>query len=202
MSIQITTKPVRIAFPEIFTPVAQRNGKLKYSCVLIFEPGSEAGREIRKALHDAILEAHPDKAKWPPVLRNSDLKTFASLTGKDGWPVRDGNAVTWQGFADKEFIKVTSNADGLKSRPPYVVDRNRQEVLDSKELFGGLIVRARISCKYYNFRDETGSSQGVSAYISGIQIIKDDGVRFGTYGDPKNDFDDWHDDTDDNDMPF
>ena len=195
MAIQITTKPVRIAFPEIFTPGTDKNsGKSKYSCVLIMEPGSEAAMEIRKALHAAIIEAQPDKAKWPPAFRNMDFKTHASTTGKDGWPIRDGDSVSWDGFAGKEFIKVTSNADGPKSRPPYVVDRNREEILDSKELFGGLIVRARLSCRYYDHRES--GSKGVSAYISGLQIIKDDGVRFGSYGNPKDDFDDWHEDTD------
>ena len=190
MSIKHTTKPCRLAYPVLFTPEANQVGKLKYSAVLIFEHEDTA--EIRAAIHEAAVEKWgADRSKWPGNLKNMDFQNYLSMTGKDGFPLRDGDSVSWKGCEGKAFIKVSTNGDGPKARPPFIVDRKREAVIDKSEVFGGLVVRASLAVSAY----DVSGSRGISAYINGLQILKDDGTRIGGFS-SADAFDEWTDEDD------
>lgn len=161
--MQITTCPSRIAFPQLVEPDEQFG---KYSCCLIFAPTETA--EIRAALRQALIEDIPDQKKWPPIFRNIDMDTYLSATGKDGWPLRDGNAVSWDGFGGKVFLKASSKYQ------PVVVDANKN-IIQPDLIKSGMLVRARLAIKTY----EVSGSRGIGVYVQAIQLLLDDGVRFG-----------------------
>jgi len=129
--------------------------------------------QLRRAAVTACKEKWgDDKTKWPGILRAIDPLTHVSMNGKDGWPIRDGNTVSWDGFKGVFFAKAGANAD----RKPGVVDAMRNHITEPSKVYGGLIARAQINA--FAYEHKTGGP-GVSFGLNHLQIIKDDGTRFG-----------------------
>jgi hypothetical protein len=180
MSIEsIVTSPFRLAFPEVFTPKASvEGGKEKYSITMLFPAdGSqliptmlgEGVLVLRKLALAAVKEKWgDDRAKWPGNLRSLDFKTYVSPTGKDGWPIRDGNSVEWDGFEGQIFIRASS---GFR---PGVVSASLQAIISPEDIFGGLICRAQINAFTY----DTNGNRGVTFGLNNLQVLKDDGTIF------------------------
>lgn len=192
--IDILTKPFRLAFPVLVEPEAgpEAGSKKKYSIVMLFDKDTDAEAliELRKALFQAAKEKWgEDRAKWPANLRAIDFKTYVSPQGKDGFPIRDGDTVTWDGFPGHFFVKASTNGEGPKARPPFLVDAKRVVMLDRSPAEGGLICRARITASAF----EAPMSKGVTFYLSGVQILKDDGVRFSGRIKAEDAFEEWED---------
>ena len=186
MAEKIVTGPFRLAFPKVFEPsAAVKGGKEKYSITMLFpkdgesllpKVGGPGLKELRKALFEAAKEKWgEDKAKWPSNLRNINFAEYVSLNGKDGFPVRDGDAAEWEGGAGHWYIKASSDSQ------PGIVDAKLNAVLDKSDVFGGLICRAQISAFAY----EPDGNKGVSFGLSNVQILKDDGTCYGGGGQQK-----------------
>ena len=191
--VKLVTKPFRLAFPVLEKAEAYDDGKPKYSIQMIFDKESEGIMEIRKALHQACVNRWgEDKAKWPSNLKTINFKTYYDPTGKNGFPVRDGDTVTWDGFPGNAFIKASTSE---KFRPG-LVDRNRRAMgePDSSlqtydDVFGGLICRASIVCDVF---EHPKGGKGCSVYLSHVQVLKDDGTRY-SGSRAEDEFDDWSD---------
>lgn len=177
----VITIPCRLAFPEVFEPKAFDGGEAKFSVTLLFpkdgarlisrdELYDETKADLlglRKLVFEAITNSWgTEKQKWPSNLR-VDPRTYVSPNGKDGWPVRDGDAVDWDGFEGHWFIRATSK------KRPGVLNAGKHEILDPGEVFGGLICRAQINAYPYD-----NKSKGVSFGLSNLQILKDDGTTY------------------------
>lgn len=180
MSESIVTLPFRLAFPEVFEPVAssEDSTKKKYSITMLFPKDGElipnmpgdGLMELRKLALAAIKEKWgEDKAKWPPDLKALDPKTALSSTGKDGWPLRDGDLVEWDGFEGMAFVRASSQFR------PGVVNGKLRPIMSEDDVFGGLICRAQVNAYGY----DTNGSKGVAFGLSNLQILKDDGTSFG-----------------------
>ena len=177
----MTTEPkltgnFRLAFPSIFKPTPKSKDspdKLAYQATMVFAANDPALLDLRKMVKAAIVEKWgEDKAKWPPTLRALDLKSYLSLTGKDGFPLRDGSTVNWAGAGPGTVVvKATANPD----YPPKVVDQRKDDILDKSKILSGMICRAVVRPFAYDRPD----SKGVSFGLNIIQLVKDDGVRFG-----------------------
>lgn len=175
----IITAPFRLAFPEVFEPKSSvEGGKEKYSITMLFPkdgaplipsmPGDGIGA-IRKLLANAIKEKWgEDKAKWPASIKALDLKTYTSATGKDGFPLRDGDAVEWDGFSGNVFIRASSQYQ------PGMVNAKLQPLIDRNAIYGGLICRAQVNAYAY----DNAGNRGVTLGLSNLQILKDDGTVF------------------------
>jgi hypothetical protein len=196
---KVVTAAFRLAFPQVFTPkAAQEGGRAKYSLVMLFPsdgsvlyPVSPKGAgimELRKLAFEACRDAYgPDRAKWPAALRAIDFKTAFSPTGKDGFPIRNGDDTTTQGYKGMTYIRCSSY------QQPTVVDSKVHAVLDQSKVFGGLICRAQVNA--YCF-DQNGN-KGVTFGLDNLQIIHDDGTTFSgkdraedvfsAFGDPDSD---------------
>lgn len=195
MAIQMTTKPFRAAFVVLVEPEkAPGSEKKKYSITMLFDKDDTAGiMEIRKTLYEAtVAEWGPDKAKWPATLRAIDFKTYVSPTGKDGWPIRDGDTVTWNGFPGCWFVKASTNGEGPRAKPPVVLDKSRNQLMDRGEVVAGLICRAAVNVAAY----DANGNKGLTLYLNGVQILKDDGVRLGSSFNADEAFDAWEDEGD------
>lgn len=189
--VKITTKPFRLAFPVLEKPEAYEDGDPKYSIQMIFEKDSEGVQEIRKALFQACKNRWgDDRAKWPGLLKTINFKDFFDPTGKNGFPVRDGDTVTWDGFAGMAFCKASCST----KFKPGVVDKTRKALGEPDstlgsydDVFGGLICRAVITCDTYE-----GKTKGCTCYLSHVQVLKDDGTRY-SGSRAEDEFDDWQD---------
>lgn len=163
--------PARLAFPALAEP-DQNN---KYVVTLLFLKSDPMAMDqimqARRLLHaQARLAWGQDTSKWHPRFRSLDFKTYLSPDGRDGWPIRDGDAVTWDGFAGHLFVKASSQF------APGIVDARRQPVLNpATDVPAGLIVRCQVNAWDY---DNSGN-KGLSFGLLNLQIVRDDGVRFG-----------------------
>ena len=170
----LVTGPFRLAFPSLFKPTSKSKNnpdKLAYQATMVFKSDDPFVKEIRKLIKQAmVLKWGEDKAKWPAALREMNLGTHLSAANKDGFPIRDGRLVDWNGAGPGTvFIKATSNPD----YPPKVVNQNKDDILDKSAIMSGMICRAVIYA--YGFSNE---SQGVTFGLRIIQLVKDDGARF------------------------
>ena len=173
----INTPIGRMAFADLFEPRKnEKNGKESYGLLVVF-PKSQDLTPIRKLAHDAAVEKWgADKAKWPPNLRRLDFKTHLSLDGKDGFPLRDGDETVdkstgdpWQGFEGCVFFRAAST-----KYAPGVVDHKVHRVLDPKAIFGGR--RCIVQVNAYGYDTE---SNGINIGLQNVQILPDDGTRWG-----------------------
>jgi hypothetical protein len=176
----VVTGAFRLAFPQVFDAKASvAGGAEKFSITMLFAKdgsslmpalGGGGLMELRKLAVGAIKEKWgEDKAKWPSNLKSLDFKTAISATGKDGWPLRDGDEVAWDGFEDTVFVRAASQFQ------PGVVDAKLRPILKPSDVFGGLICRAQVNCYAY---DNSGN-RGVTFGLNNLQVLKDDGTKFG-----------------------
>jgi len=173
----IIVGPFRLAFPEVFTPKAgAEGGKEKFSINMLFPKDgallipsmpSEGINALRKLALAAIRQTWgEDKAKWPPNFRTLDPKV---ATDVKGFPVRDGDLVSWDGFAGNLFARASSQFQ------PGLVNSKLQPIISQSEIYGGLICRAQINAYTY----DVSGNRGVSFGLTNLQVLKDDGVSFG-----------------------
>jgi hypothetical protein len=157
---------VRLAFVSVFKPKKQPNkDQLKYEVTCLIPKGDkEALKPFLVAAKAAIVgKWGTDRAKWPANLRALDLANFLSMTGKDGWPFRDGDAQPYDGFAGMVSIKCSNE------RKVQIVDKNRNPVMDEEEVYSGMF--GQVLGVAYAW-DQSGN-RGVSFSLDAVRKIKD-----------------------------
>jgi len=178
MSNAVTTPPVRVSFPTIFTPRAVVAGQTpKYGIVMMFEKGDKDHMASLKQLNN---EAELAKStKWP----DQEKAPRIPMAGHDLSPIKDGDkALNKQGvpiaeknpeYAGHWIIRANS------LQQPIVVDRNKAELLDKSKVYGGCYCKVNIN----PFAYDTSGNRGVTFGLNGVQLWAD-GESFGT-GRPK-----------------
>lgn len=137
-----------MAFPHVFEPDTSENGGNKYAITMLFPEGTDL-TALKQLAAEAVKEKWPDESKRPKNLRS---------------PFRDGNDVTWDGFADHIFVRAASKFQ------PGVVDAKTTAIIDPSQIYGGCWARAQIHAYAY---DNMGN-QGVSFGLNNLQKIRDD----------------------------
>ena len=155
-------------------------GTPKYSVSLII-PKSDTATVAK--IHAAIQAAYDEgqsklkgSSKTVPALE--DLKT----------PLRDGDRDRKgdEAYANAWFINANSTTK------PGVVDADRQPILDSSELYSGIIGRASIN--FYAFN--SNGNRGIACGLNNIQKLAD-GTPLGGHSRAEDDFADVDDDDED-----
>jgi hypothetical protein len=112
-------------------------------------------------------------------------------------PLRDGDEErpdddAYQGHY---FLNANSNAD----QAPQIMDLNRKEITEHREIYSGVYARASVNFYAYN----ASGNRGIACGLNGIQKVRD-GENLGGRGDVSSDFDDDFEDEflegDDNDF--
>ena len=157
-------------------------GTPKYSVSLII-PKSDTVTiaKIRDAIQAAYEEGQSKlkgNSKFVPALE--DLKT----------PLRDGDKDRKGDEAYKNAYFVNANS----TTKPGVVDADKQPILDTSELYSGIIGRASVNFYAYN----SNGNKGIACGLNHIQKLAD-GTPLGSRTRPEDDFDDL-DDEDDEDF--
>jgi len=160
MSTQITTGKVRLSYAHLFEAVAINEGdKKKFSTAILIPKTDKA---TLKAINDAVQAAkEKDKSKWGGKIP-ANLKT----------PLRDGD----EEKPDDENYEGMMFLNASSTKMPKVVDRNKQEILDSEEVYSGCF--ARVVLNFYGFNVQ---SKGIAAGLQAVQKL-DDGDRLGGGG--------------------
>ena len=154
----ITSKNVVMSYLNVNQPKAAVEGATpKYSVSLIIKKDDEFTLSRIRAAIEAAYKEGESKLKGnskvcPPL---STLKS----------PLRDGDVDRAGDDNYKGCYFVNANS----ATKPGVVDADLNEILDSSELYSGIIGRASISFYAYN----TGMSKGIACGLNNIQKIRD-----------------------------
>lgn len=144
----VITPKGRLSFPNLFKPVGFQGQEPKYSLQLLFDKTTDLSA-LKKAAHAAATAKWGAKQDWPKNLR---------------MPFKDGDSKSeLQGYAGTIFISPTSK------QKPQVVDKNKQEILDASEVYGGCYVRVSLKAFAY---DNLGN-KGVSFGLQNVQKLAD-----------------------------
>lgn len=157
---------VRLAFVSVFRPKKQPGGeKLKYEATVLIPKGDkEALKPFLRAAKAAIIGRWgDDKKKWPANLRAIDMNTFLSVTGKDGWPLRDGDSQHYDGFAGMISIKCSNE------RKIQVVNRDRNPIMDEEEIYSGMWGQVL----GVSYAWDNSGNRGVSFSLDAVRKLKD-----------------------------
>lgn len=180
----ITGKNTIMSYLNVNEPkVPLGGGTPKYSVSLII-PKSDTVTvaKIRAAIQAAYEEGQSKlkgNSKFVPALE--DIKT----------PLRDGDK-------DRKGDEAYQNAwfvNANSTTKPGVVDTDRQPILDSSELYSGIIGRASIN--FYAFN--SNGNRGIACGLNNIQKLSD-GTPLGGHSRAEDDFADLEDEEDEEDF--
>ncbi|MBG9786921.1 DUF2815 family protein [Brevibacillus laterosporus] len=173
---KVITGKVRFSYAHLFKPTAiDDNQEPKYSvCLLIPKSDKETLRKIKAAV-DAAKQA--GASTWGGKIP-ANLKT----------PLRDGDdeRPDQPEYAGHYFINANSK------QKPGIVDKNRDEILDSTEVYSGCYGRASINFYAYN----TAGNKGIACGLNNVQKLAD-GDFLGGRSRAEDDFDEVEDDEED-----
>ena len=176
----ITGKHTIMSYLNVNEPkVPLGGGTPKYSVSLIIPKSDTVTVEkIRAAIRAAYEEGQSKlkgSSKFVPDLE--DIKT----------PLRDGDKDRKGDEAYKNSWFVNANS----TTKPGVVDADRNPILDSSELYSGIIGRASIN--FYAFN--SNGNKGIACGLNNIQKLSD-GTPLGGHSRAEDDFADLDDDDD------
>lgn len=179
---KVITGIVRLSYAHLFEPTAiDESQEKKYSvCLLIPKNDKETLGKIKKAIEKAKEQG---KSKWGGKIP-ANLKL----------PLRDGDeerAEDHPEYAGHYFVNCSSK------QKPGIVDKNLNPILDSEEVYSGCYARASIN--FYPF-DKAGN-RGIACGLNNIQKIRD-GEYLGGRSRAEDDFEEYEDESYDDDIDF
>ena len=148
--------PCRLSYANIWEPKqVNGTGDPKYSCCLLIKKSDTATVEKVRAAIEAIKKDPAALAKWggklPPKLKN---------------PLRDGDEEKDdENYAGCWFINANSN----ENRPPKIVDRHCNDVLDQEEVYSGCYANVKVGLFSYS----ASGNRGIGAGLETIQKVRD-----------------------------
>lgn len=172
LSIKVVIGPCRMSFPHFFEP-QETDGGDRYQANFLFPPNWKKQPDFKKfedALYQCMEDKFGDERDWPngrndrgpdQVVRKAEEKDYEGY--KPGW----------------FFLKAASRD------PVGIVDANREEVTNPREIYGGRWCRISVTVKAYD-----NKSKGVGVYLNSVQVLDHD-EPFGGRGPARNDFEDW-----------
>lgn len=177
---KVITGKVRLSFANIWEPKSINGGDTKYSSSILIPKADKTTMKKIKAAVEAAKELGKNE-KWGGKIPKN-IHT----------PVRDGDDEAdekGEAYEGHYFLNASSK------NKPGIVDRNREEIIDTTEVYSGCYVRVSIS--FYPF--DTNGNKGVAVGLNNIQKWED-GDFLGGRSRAEDDFDDLEgDDTDDDD---
>ncbi|HFI0435164.1 DUF2815 family protein [Streptococcus suis] len=153
----ITGKNTRFSYLNANEPKSINGGAPKYSVSLIIPKDDiETIEKIKAAIELAYKEGEAKlKGNGKSVPALEVLKT----------PLRDGDLERPDDEAYQDAYFVNANSP----QKPGVVDRHRQEILDTSELYSGIYGRASIT--FYAFN--SNGNKGIACGLNNLQKLRD-----------------------------
>ena len=150
---RVVVGPVRICYPNLFTPRSMVYGdELKFSCCFLVskDDGPLIGK-IRQAISRAQISG---ASLW-----GGEIPENLKL------PLRDGDA---ERSEREEFVNHYF-FNGTSREQPGVVNRQRKEIFDPREVYPGCYCNASLA--FYPF--QVGDSKGVACELINIQKVSE-----------------------------
>ncbi len=166
-SFKVITGKVRFSYVNVFSPIAQEDGKpAKYSIALIIP---KTDRETIDAINLAVYDCKRENmAVWGGSIPDG-------LKGG----LRDGDLEKNDvAYDDSYFINCTSTAK------PGVCDKDCVDIIRPSQFYSGCYGRASITFYAYN---NSPDMQGIGCTINNVQKLAD-GEKLGAFCSPAEDF--------------
>jgi len=167
--MKFVTGLCRLSYANIFEPKEDLSHNLKYSCSLIIPKEDVKQVERIRAAFDEMLQDKDIVQKLGGKTKGIDL------------PLRDGDEREDSAYENAFYL----NAKSSKDRPPKVLDKERNEVFSTDEVYSGCYVQAVLDFYPYN----QSGNKGIGVGLRGIRKIKD-GKPLSGGGVSESDFDD------------
>ncbi|MBC2149520.1 DUF2815 family protein [Listeria booriae] len=168
---KVVTGKVRFSFVHLFEPTAFEGQEPKYSVMILIPKTDKALLAKIKKAQKAAAEAGKEKFKGKIP---ANLKT----TLRDG----DEEYPDQPEFEGMMFMSVSSKTK------PQIIDRNKDAITDSQEVYSGCY--GRVSLNFYAYN--TAGNKGISAGLNNVQKLTD-GDFLGGRSNAEDDFDDDYD---------
>jgi len=176
---KVITGRCRASYANLNEPKSINGGKPKYSVSIII-PKSDADTidriqtAIEAAYQEGLGKLKGNGKSVPPL---DTLKT----------PLRDGDSERPDDEAYRDAFFINANSD----TPPGVVDRDRNPILERREIYSGIY--ARFSLNFYAFN--AGANRGIACGLNNVQKLSD-GPPLGGKSKPEDDFSSDYEDDD------
>jgi hypothetical protein len=175
-SRKIITTPIRLSYPYLFEPRENDQGAEYWETEALIPPTKEGDalrKDIREGLEDVMTEAFGNEDEWPRGRNDYHPEHKLKYVDPDKIP---GPGIT----EDWTIIRARSY------QPPGVVDANKDEVLNKREVYGGRWARLSLTLAAYDSK----KSKGVTIYLNNVQLL-DNAESFGGRPNADSDFDRW-----------
>lgn len=153
--MKLSLKNVRLAFPQLFTAKADKNGNLKFSATLIFAPDHPAYKAIKAAEQEVGLEKWKDK--WKGIEKQ--------IATKDRMALHDGDAKEqYDGYAGNYFVNASNKVR------PLAIDRDKSALSEEDgKLYAGCFVNASIEL----WAQDNEHGKAINCSLRGVQFASD-----------------------------
>ena len=189
--MDLKLKNVRLAFPAVFEPKTNEDGKKNYKAAFPIDPGSANHDLIVAALKAVAKEKWADKAA--SVFKK--LKADRKLCYEERSPSNDSDEV-YGGFED--MFVLNSNRAATKGRVT-LVDRGRKPVTEEDgKIYAGCYVNAILDI----WAQDNKFGKRVNCELRGLQFAKDGEAFGGGAAASVDDFDELEEIEDDADDDF
>jgi len=152
---EIITGKVRLSYAHVWEPRTVNGGDEKYSCVILVPKSDKSTlNAIQSACNAAVSKG---VEKFGPSFNSVNLKM----------PLRDGDAERPDDPVYRGCMFLNASSDA--KRPPLIIDRHVQPILDRSEVYSGCYAYVKIN--FYPFN--TRGNKGVAAGLNAIQKVAD-----------------------------
>ncbi|MBY4797330.1 DUF2815 family protein [Collinsella sp. AGMB00827] len=167
----ITGKDTRWSYANVWQPKSINGGTPKYSVSLIISKSDTVTLGKIKAAIEAAYKEGEAKLKG----NGRSVPALAAIKT----PLRDGDAERPddEAYANSYFVNANSTTK------PGIVDADRNEIIDSSEVYSGVYGRASIN--FYAFN--SNGNRGIACGLNNLQKIRD-GEPLGGHASAAEDF--------------
>jgi hypothetical protein len=158
MAKKVVTGKLRLSYVNLFEPRAiTEGGPLKYGTSILIAKDDKANLKLIRDAIDEVIKTSQDILKG-----TKGLKT----------PLRDGDEEKDSAEYEDHFFMTVSN-----KQKPIVVDEDRQEIIDPREVYSGCY--GRVSINFFAFNK--AGNKGVGCALNAVQKVADGEALGGGY---------------------
>lgn len=151
---KLRTSEVRLSYPALLAPKAMQQGQEpKYSCSLLIPKTDTA---LVQAIRDCIEFA---KQEGKALFGGTIPAKFKNET------LRDGDEELALGTKSGEEYKGVYFLNASSRRKPLVLNRRKEDITDSEEIYGGCYGIAQLTFFAYNSNGNKGVACAIDAFV-------------------------------------
>ena len=166
-STTVNSPEFRASYVNVFqAKMNTLSNKMEYSVTALFKKGADL-TPLMKACESAMIQRWgPDKSKWPANIRSPFRKQEERA--------KEGELPA--GHEKGAIFCTFKTAENPRQPKPGVFDQRNKKIeeVDQHRIYSGCWMIANVTAAAYPKKGVTGISPGVSFYLNGVQLVRDD----------------------------